>query len=1061
MFKQDSILNEILLLLIAQDGKRLIMTDETPCLESYYMNEYLQEPSDSWQIEFRTSTALKQGKATSTTPYSYVVKEKDYTDSAFTRYVLSLVNKYLYDKFKIQEDNPYKNTSRSLYLTADDREPYGAEAMKKKVHADNKISINDYFKEIPYSSEFVTKNLEPIFGDNINSYSDTISDLKELIEDLTTFINDQMYVSKKIKIGMSGRAYFTSYTSDDLKDQLQEIKTSDGRTWVRACVNEIWSSWKKTSIDQVGSKSEELTSGDVGAYPLGNQGDLYKFNFDIEQPMRAGETWIALTRDITLSGLPESLRYGSKGYRATPQDLLNHPVKGVHPNSMGCYGLFDPQNDPLEPDSNGMMEIMPSTELFSDEVPRPTMEQQKGKLTTSYDGTIYWQDWVPMSPTNSNWCDEKDTPRYTYYRRGTNQIADSVSGKKPYIKWTKWRAKENVQSFVDWGVVDGKKLSEMFGRKGLQDSMSLLSLPEIYEQPENTTYSWTIYEPRFELRMSGIPDIRNEGGPPMKLVDNDTGDVLIGGTWNGGVFDKMKEANWRRRSIFSVLTSRKTDKIIYFEWRDLGQLFQVGDNNGKIEDVFRLKPEEIKPRMLEMWMKQQVMFCGLKPGLLQFGDYDNPLWSMKMYSSDFCYYREGRVLSDMDISKLPQKKFIKTTKWNSWHSIDERILSIESRVRFIEALLGTPPGAGFTNLPQLSSKILTPNTITTSPATIYNLVSVPWEKLGGSRLIGGLDITMASGTVSPAFLLRGGYNVYNPDDYSFDTDKSFWGDHFIGSWNGDKEKVSTKFGEGIKFNGLASSAGFAPFNILDQINAPDPGVVCSALALAAYIVWGVFYGLGVALSYTGPGAIANAVAIMIVHIVTNVLIEKFFNQYFRKPVQFLHDFRELQIWSSPGNIGPNNKVRQVLGQSTRDMIDTSLFGWVHEIKRRTDLIKFLESFLHVLSAIVANACLSTSINACAVAAMVLPVGSTFGVLPIPFSAIPGNGGQVVCPGMYAWAFLGAPQSKAGDFPLARSMWGDIMLKYYDEQMKPLFEESTLVAVDGKLTQFSSRPTGSV
>ena len=961
--------------------------------------------------------------------------------------------------------------------------------------------LKNLSREVPASIE----RLEDWLGDFSNPDGGILKDILETYatfeqkfqdfeKKAQDFLNISMYNSQEVKFLPDIRAFFTSYVPDDIGYQFQEIRTTDGRMFFRTLLDGGWSTWSLGSPDKTKTSSIELTSGDIGSVPLGNQGGSYSFNVLLEA-MKPGEVLYCLTRDVTLSGLPESLRYGSVGYRNTPDVLLNDPTKGYFPNSMGCYGLFDPQNDINEPDSNGIMEIMPSTELFSDEIPRPIMEQQRGWLETKYDGLYYFQHWTPLSPTNSNWCDELDTPRYVYYRKGTLQIADSIYGSKPFIKWTKWRSNHNIETIVDWGEVTPQKLAEKMGRRSLETTFSILSLSSLYDQPIDTTYMWTIkdegnykysspesdgihkdyYQKNTSIKKEGkdrsgqvpavwdkkdplstmivgIPSIRDEGGPPLKSIeDNIYGPFLMG-----------NRASPRRKSIFSRLTSIRTKDIIYYEWRDLGQIYRFKQVDGKIEP----QVEE-----LDFEDSNSHNFPSLD-GNIPLG---KNFFSLKEKSSDFSYYREGRVISKQDLTALPEKVYQTYSKWTPWHSVDERLKSIESRVNFMETLQGLAPASNFSYIPLLSRSLTTKytnrqgNDVRPLPGVLSFM-----EKLNSSRSAQlGQGIM---GEYSPLYYLRYGYN-FLIDQY--DTPKSFWGDwiNYVHIGRGSTREMGNfidpylteREPEKLKYNGLdggvnISHSGFrlpitsrrgVPYGQSYDLINESFWWIGAAMYRSSRTIGAIVRGLLIAQMTTGLIGAPFAPLILVNGIITAgsvVLVIGYFDdivaRYNAEAASYIpKQMREM--WSpayTPLSRTLGTKVRRLdFDNPSPDMndmikIDTSLWGWMNELKRRTDVIKFLETAVNLALGYIGQCIAVFDVNFMMIICGVLPVAPSTGVQPIPFFTIGLPGATITGFGWYWNQIHYVPYRKEAtnhSTPFGTSEWD-----FHENALKSFFEEGT-------------------
>jgi len=942
-----------------------------------------------------------------------------------------------------------------------------------------------------------------ILKDCIDTYSTFETDFQKFEKQAVDFLNLSMYNSQEVKYFPDVRAFFTSYVPEDIEYQLQEIRTTDGRLFFRTLKKGEWTRWELGSPDKTGTSSIELTSGDVGAVPLGNQDGSYLFNLDLEA-MKPGEVLYCLTRDITLSGLPESLRYGSEGYRKTPDEILNNPTRGYFPNSMGCYGLFDPQNDINEPDSNGLMEIMPSTELFSNEIPRPIMEQQRGWLETKYDGMYYFQKWEPLSPSNKNWCDELDKPRYTYYRKGTLQISDSIYGSKPFIKWEKWRANHNVDTVVDWGIVTPLSLAKKAGKKSLETVLSILNLSEIYDQPDDTTYMWTIwdegnnkavrrtvvtntagysseepgelttgtvtwegvYEPKEIIKngifpntgetkntlstmIVGIPLIRDEGGPPIKITRN----------VKYGSFQVGETTTYRRKSIFSRLTSIKTKGIVYYEWRDLGQIYKFDIKDGRpIPNIKDLDTNETNRRV----------FADDQPDSNTRGGMFLPynLFALKEKSSDFTYYREGRVISEQDLFSLPEKVFRTYSVWTPWHSVDERIKSIESRVNFMETLQGLAPASNFSYIPILSRSLSNVG-ISGVTKNLPNIDNAMKELYKSRTAAYGKAVI---GEYTPLYFLRFGYN-YLLDLY--DTPSSFWGNWISYVQIGEGE-TGNKLDFDYTGNGI--NPGSPPFSdgtwtgwkvpvdghsydlIVKGINkistkSYEAAIYAGGAALAILISSMITGTLAASLGVV-PSIIASVLTLGAV--IAHKLVLTFASENnLREPAQSLRNNMDT-LWSSqyiPLHTALSYTTRRDFdsrsGTDVLAKIDTSLWGWMSELKRRTDVIKLIEAEFKLIINLLGQAIAVFNYDFIVVMSALLPVPPATGVQPIPFFTFGVPAPSLTGFAYYCYDIHYVPYQ--GDYPMMFNRLSLPDMRPKENFLKSIYRETTYELIDGKIT----------
>jgi hypothetical protein len=1112
-----SLLDEVLKELFGASGQTLLNPDnESKCLEGYYQNPY----------DFTTWNKPGSDVETYLNKNSDIEPKRVYRFNRFVeevKYIINPLLKNLDKGFKIHDNPPltvnnvHKNANHSDNPSLDNYSytirdnSYWFTSLQKEDRfgkfkpnegnfsgsSETLFLLHNLSREVP----IVEDRLKEWIGDGassdgflkeaIDKYSEFILEYDEFEKKCEDFLGVSMYNSQEVKFSPDIRAFFTSYVSEDIGFQLQEIRTTDGRLFTRTFQNEEWSLWEIGSPDKTKTSSIELTSGDVGAVPLGNQGGAYKFNVDLEA-MKPGEVLYCLTRDVTLSGLPESLRYGSVGYRNTPDSILESPVKRISPNSMGCYGLFDPQNDINEPDSNGIMEIMPSTELFSDEIPRPISEQQRGWLETKYDGIYYFQSWTPLSPSNINWCEEQDQPRYAYYRKGTLQISDSIYGSKSFVKWTKWHRKNNVETVVDWGEVTPETLSNMLQTKTVSTNglFSILGMSDLYDQPVDTTYMWTIKDegnknyssdvtrtlgykidglddidiklntltldqiedkdylhsqvteaerddtsvPSWKktvlsTQIVGIPSIQNEGGPPIKLIS----DPFC------GPFKVGNETTPKRKSIFSRLTSVKTKDIVFYEWRDLGQIYKIRrDDKGFYYSIVEdLETETTNKKMFPDR-------TGLPPGL------SDKLFSLKEKSSDFTYYREGRVVSKQDLNSLPDKVIKTYAIWTPWHSLDERLKSIESRINFIESLQGLAPASNYTYIPilsrSLSSKHGEPDTDSKDQSRnlLINLIKLNHAyniKIGRTII----------GEYSPMYYLRYGFNTMIG---KYDSSRSFWGNwinfYHIGTVSGlnkedfifsSKKGVSGTYASQFNPEGLLRSSeegalidgeyggilhdgsgfgvtfsngkshndksGQSYYLVHETINTLGMKAY-QAASLIAPISLSILNGemiiglLGAALApllAVNAGITVTAVVAAVFLLDTRLPGEmgpSMTDVLSHAMSMWAPDFTPLYNGKFSLNFGvrrnmPNGDSKGIPSNSA--VIDTSLWGWLSEIKRRTDVIKFIEAEINFALNVITHTIGIFNTNFIILIAAQMPVVPSSGVLPIPFLSIgmPGPG----------------------------------------------------------------------
>jgi hypothetical protein len=919
-----------------------------------------------------------------------------------------------------------------------------------------KLSILNMAKEVPTSfygnndkKEGIFPFIDPSAGQQglISKFQDFLSEFiiayNKWKNAATSYLNTAMYNSVDFNYQPDVKAFFTNYVGDDIGNQFQEIRVSDGRIFTRMLAAGIWSNWTLSSPEATGIQSFELTSGDIGAMPLGSQ--YYKFNKVIE-PMKAGETIYCLTRDVMLSGLPESLRYGSIGYKNTADDLLAEPLKRLNPNSLGCYNLFDPNNDINEPDSNGMMEVMPSLEMFSEDVPRPILEQQRGMLKTMFDGVIYWQDWQPMSPTNINWCDEYDKPRYLYYRKGTKQIADQITGKLPFIKWTKWYRQNNIETIKDFGIVSIYDIEKEAGfPAGVEEAISSLSLPEVYNQPNDTTYMWTLKDfvnsdlENKPQRISGLPSVLNESGPPIKLIP--------GNTVAGGPFRIGAPAPIQRRSIFSKITITKTEDIVYMEWRDLGQLAEteqdpVTNRWTKKKNLTGTGWDLELPK--DMASKYSPWANTFFKGSLPVDIIPTALFRLKEDSSNFCYYREGRVEVNQDLKSLPDKVFNKVTKWNAWHSIDGRLKSIEGRLNFIEVLQNLPPGSHYYYLPVMSQDL-------TAADKLNNGKSSLLEELGDPSLQ-SLNSIPYIGEATPHYFLKTGYN-FGLD--LFDTQVSYWGSYTAESILGDlvKPNIASRMetirsrdnkiqrvtqGEGRTLLTGNTSNFRESKNYKTPIHSrwkdlgkqtigytdPEYGVLAVAIrdvsdgiqgAMWDWITANIFAAKSASLLIKGLGIAGAVLAVLLVAQIAATLLfmgsmilsrisgGKEWVKKMATPANTIHeawlptDIKILTAGSDNSKYSGSRSTSMIDNaggaKPTTFAVDTGIWGWLLELKRRTDVIKPILSTLMIFcgwfrSIAIAFGCMQWSMATWT--DWTVPAS---GVMPIPFFAfgLPGLG----------------------------------------------------------------------
>jgi hypothetical protein len=975
-------------------GKVLLNPDnEDLCLEGYYLSQY--------QVK---NTA---GKI-------------DYSKNKFVQEVLKICNRIVDNNFPLEKNfeinySSYESAAAKSYTSFKNNkwiEPGGNNSNLQR--SGQMASLKNFSKDIPRSWEnmktWLGEGLNPE-GDGsldaaINTYSEFIKMYDAFEKKIQDYLNVAMYNAQEVKYVPDVRAFFTSYVPEDTNYQFQEIRLSDGRLYTRWIQDGQWTNWDLGSPDKTGTKTIELTSGDVGCIPLGSS-SINKFNVKLEA-LKPGETLFALTRDIMVSGLPESLRYGSAGYRNTPDEILNNPVKSIRPNSKGCYGLFDPQNDINEPDSNGIMEIMPSTELFSEDVPRPLSEQQRGWLETRYDGNYYFQNWEPMSPTNSNWCDELDCPRYTYYRKGTLQIADQISGKKPFIQWTKWNRKDNVDTVVDWGLINKDILENKIGYKESISSFSVLSLSDLYNQPNDTTYMWTLHDDSRvvdkNIRITGIPNIMNEAGPPLKLITSKE---------NGGIYLTGNSASQDRRSIFSKITCTKTKDIIYYEWRDLGQLYETGLNDDN-EFVVNVKTLAIDQGAGPGQPAQQWMFPD------ESGETPLPrtFFRLKEKSSDFCYYREGRIISVQDYTELPDKVFKTYTSWDAWHSLDDRLIAMESRLNFIESLQGLPPASNYFWNPVLAQD-LRKNT-----GSIIDFGKSRKAKLTGIII----------GEPSFMYLLRFGYN---PPIDKYDTLSSFWGDSInymwyeSGSWpmyaagiqglpkddkgGGSRHDHSGRPYLTIGFESSQIDRVWSAFDYAETFGRQIFPLSTTSIAIMATI-----QVMGIAGASLGPLAIAAGVAGLAAFIASQGILTGFRNMTFKPYLENRCSEAVRKLWS-PDLIPFNNLLAPFLKHTPvmsakNSVIDTSIWGWLYELKRRTDIIKFFDAFLIYCAAIITHLMCSVNGILVVMSVAVMLCSPATGTLTIPFASIGMGGPGITTLAYFAAGFIPVPLYQYPNLP---------------------------------------------
>jgi hypothetical protein len=1144
----DQLFMDVVKSLFSNNGEKFLNPDnEFECLEGYYQNPY---DFQTWDVGAPPNkpTGADIGLPMPKTASNW---KKVTTKNRFIEEVKYLVSQVLDEEFPVHDNPPIMknelhgvaghandiNLDNYSYTIRDNSGWFTSRDNTKRflkfynsttdtspgAGMDTLYLLHNLSREVP----IVEDRLKKWIGDGLadkgwlndatKMYSSFIVKYDSFNKKAEDFLKVAMYNSQEVKFIPDIKAFFTSYVPEDIGYQLQEIRTTDGRLFTRTFSNDEWSNWDLGSPDKTKTSSIELTSGDVGSVPLGNQGGVYKFNVLLEA-MQPGEVLYCLTRDITLSGLPESLRYGSIGYRNTPDEILSNPARGIFPNSLGAYGLFDPQNDINEPDSNGLMEIMPSTELFSDEIPRPISEQQRGWLETKYDGLYYFQNWTPLSPSNINWCEEQDQPRYLYHRKGTLQIADQISGAKPFILWTEWHRENNVETVVDWGEITPEILSKKLKLNSTETVFSILGLSDLYKQPVDTTYMWTIvdegndkfsasverplgfkeeslfnsiqndhssssspsitpvtefekvtdtkerfldsstkktmsdtrpeaagafYKDQLSTKIAGIPSIRNEGGPPLRLISDPF----------EGIFKSGNVASAKRKSIFSRLTSVKTKDILYYEWRDLGQVYRKKFYDGVLSsDKENLDTEYAnKKHFLD------------RKGYLPLPD---QLFTLKEKSSDFCYYREGRIISKQVLESLPEKVIETYAIWTAWHSIDERLKSIESRVNFIEMLQGLAPASNYMYIPSLSYNLHADMGIKDTDEKKRSSIKKELFMLnhGRNTRIGKSLI----GEYSPLYYLRFGYNH---QQNLYDTSRSFWGnwinyahigtssasekiDYIFPQINGGfTDIIPTRRGKettvqkdsvhGGVFDGslqglqpipssnINMSAGQSQIVTVLTVNelgkkAYEGARIISPVSMGIMIAEMV---VGIIGAFAGPAVVANA-AITVVAVTTSLIlmynclspqlgpkVADIYNQLYGmwSPEHTpMYDGsyslkygarrnRQAKGYVNTFALDPNDETTI---QSS--MIDTSLWGWLSEVKRRTDVIKFIEATLNYAINLISQTIAVFNADMLIVIGAQLPIPPSTGVTPIPFIAIGVPGASLTSFSFYTNAFSFVP-----------------------------------------------------
>jgi len=923
----------------------------------------------------------------------------------FHQYPFSIKEMKLYLSGKIGDDNydSSKGTNEDDFLTT---------------------SLNDD----PNERKPILSNAEEVFANFQQSFF-------LFQEAYNEYISGVMYNPLEVYSLLDTYCFFTSYVGQSIDHTLQEIVTPSGKRYYRTFNISLqeWGLWIQDDISSLGISVQEITVGNINQLPLGTT-DKNKFN--IEVPMQAANTIVvSFTRDVMLAGLPESLRYGSRGYKNTPipdknkvkayievydktgddsqkinnigenekrgdfyhtpnsQDelLIYSTVEGANepevllpsgweynyydydyaPNSYGCYELFEPQIDINELDSNYYMEQIPNTEIFSEEIERPQAEQQSGLLTTIYNGKIYVQEWEGLSSTSSFWCSEKNTARYKWKRTGTLQIADRIDGKFTFIRWTPWIAFDNIETVKDFGMLSFYELRDKAQVK--TNVLSVLSIPEILEQPDQTTYYWKImdeaYEEIYNLykkkssyreyqdiklkpRLIGIPSIKNESGPPIKLHFSKASNQSIygtediegidshGSTSRIGPYTQGAFPSRERRSIVSSFKSVRTNDIYYLEWRDLGQVYELSDPTMaslgiNIESKTKEKNAIHYTSVLGRNTDQPLLID-------EFGlPLPDQLFTIKDKSSDYCYYREGRIIKIQQKNKLPQIQYKKSVKWNSWHSIEGRIQSLESRINFIEGQFNFFPASQYLFIPILA------NLLDDHLDESYYNSGLGRNDLPVQNYEGALTVSkITKGEPSMFQLVRNGYNILLD---KFDTDVSFWGEYGKEMW----DEPQNLFEDRMKTANMAFEIKQA--RILSQAIATAAFAFGLALTIAMFSILSTQAGMTIAAAPVSGMLIMPMVGIYITLYAIwaagaavvyasaktrSIIMESQMDDKVRKIFNAIIEI-SINLWKVEEIKLSEIQMELQTKTLSRYTSDMGVWGWISELKSRTDIIKYM------------------------------------------------------------------------------------------------------------------------
>jgi hypothetical protein len=533
--------------------------------------------------------------------------------------------------------------------------------------------------------------------------------------------------------------FITNYVSRDTRYSLQEIISSKGDKYTRyhdpdnasLVISEGWSQWQRDDINAVGNRTFLLLYGDFKQMPLGTQVGL-ESNYNSLIPRQAANTtWTVFTQDYNIYGLPECMRSGSE---ENPLIKLDAITKN---DNKGITESEDRVTINLEKDETGSYPFKPGS-VGSQAIP-PLAEQQRGIATIHFNGERYLVEWKPCSPASRKWVSEENVPRYTYSAEG---FLIQEAGQE-YISWSKWYRHDNIQTVKNLGSYTAYDLLFMQkNKRELADGqLSVMSIFGLFDQPENTTYSITIFDP--EHLVAGLPDSAQDGGPAVKYLginsnraaseyailnlrtfDTSQGRLtsslptLLEKNDSSNTIDKLNNII-NISEVYYTLTYSKTEHMDTIEFKGLGNLWcmyapyekyrsldtipnsnRMSIANKTLDNSITFNEEEVLKSVLNSNKLNNLILGDTNTKNLQGQEYNyivkkqfhvfnvadicsDLLYSLKEFGPGFIWYKFGRKFSD------------KTIKFELWHSIDSRLLSAESRLTNLEVQLGSAPGSLF------------------------------------------------------------------------------------------------------------------------------------------------------------------------------------------------------------------------------------------------------------------------------------------------------------------------------------------------------------------------------